>query len=226
MTDDNEMPTPRQGTDIDLLTAKLKKQNDEAARLDYESGVAFDAAKATDLIIFLALKAGGSIGIRRLAMLAYLGERERLDRYEMPLTHGLMVAAPDGPVLLAVLAYPGGTGSDNGERDARHAPTTDGTLTAPEKMTFDDLGHLSEADVEILEDIWTRYGHHDGAALGEIARAECAEWRLSAKANTIIHYEAVLAALGKGDIDGILEEIDIATAIAAAPRRARGARRR
>jgi uncharacterized phage-associated protein len=109
-----------------------------------------------------------------------LSDRESLARYGDPITFDNMFSMDDGPVLSRALNMINGRLSIASaeawsrwmsDRDANHS--VNGTRT----FSRNDLDYLSDADVEVLQDVWNKFGHMNQWQLSDYTHEHCPEWQ-------------------------------------------------
>lgn len=171
----------------------------------------FHREKAIELAARLLWLAGTSVSAFRLLLLLYLAERAFLLRYAERFTGSSAEALPDGPMLTDVAALFSGEAS----------PAADGFARGPHglrlattcKPSFD---HLSAADIETADSIWTQFGKLSEAELKVLLQnGLCPEWQSGVTAT--ITDTQILVAGGKTprEIAAFLENLkeadDLAT---------------
>lgn len=162
----------------------------------------FDERKAAEAAAFLLFCAGGRLHFIKLVKLMYLAERLSLERYGEPLTGDRLVAMPHEPVLSmtydhingALASVEGGWDTWISERaghvvSLRHL----GKIQSPEM----DLLRLSDSDLEVLGEVWKRFGHWDRWDLvNYTCSGACPEWADPEGSTYPISYETLLSSLG------------------------------
>src|SRR5262245_60955110 len=123
----------------------------------------FSPRKAAQIAAFFTQKAGGAINIMKLVKLMYLADREAVKRYGFPISFDRMVSLDNGPVLSRTLNL------INGDVTREQAAAWDEWITARENhkvtvqkvVSVDQLEQLSEADIEVMDDVWKEFGGFD-----------------------------------------------------------------
>lgn len=159
----------------------------------------FTPLTSAQIAAFFATRAGGSINIMKLVKLMYLADRESMSRYGAPISFDRMVSMDEGPVLSRTLNL------INGDVSKKAAAIWDSWITAREghqvsarkEVTPDALDRLSDADLEVMEDTWKRFGHMDQWDLSKYTHKNCAEWRDPDGSALPIAETDVLMALGR-----------------------------
>lgn len=169
----------------------------------------YDVAKAAQVVVYFALKAGGKINVLKLAKLLYLAEREFMARYDEPMFYDALVSMPDGPVTSITLNLING--------DAEHqawplfvAPRNSYDIAPAEGIAAEDLDDLSAADREVLEHLWTKFGHLDRYALRDWThqKENIPEWKDPNGSSHSISHADVFSHLGKQDAKLLKQQID------------------
>lgn len=160
----------------------------------------FDERKATDAAAYLLKLHGGAMSHLRLIKLLYVAERESLARYGRPIMGDRYVAMKHGPVPSGIydLIEERRTGCWWHELIDRQG--YDVRLKADS-----DHGSLSEADLEILEEVAKLYRTFNQFHLRDMTHEEFEEWEDPGDTSKDIPTERILRVLGKSDaeIEGV-----------------------
>lgn len=163
--------------------------------------MAFNERKAAQMAAFYLQKNGGRLPILKLMKLLYLADRLAMDWYERPISGDRMVAMPRGPVLSQTLDLM--NGNRPCAQDGWPAWIADresyevGLQPAKAQTTADDLTALSDAEVEVLNHVWSDFGHMGKYDLVDYTHDRCAEWKDPNGSSRPISYEEVFMALGR-----------------------------
>jgi len=163
--------------------------------------MAFNERKVAQMAAYFLQRNGGSLSILKLMKLLYLADRRALDLYEEPISGDRMVSMPHGPVLSKTLELMNGTGysGDQGwdswvsDRANRMLSLKEGHLSAGEL----ELTALSEADLEVLDEVQADFGGVEAWDLRNYTHDKCPEWEDPKGSSRPISYEAVFRALGR-----------------------------
>lgn len=169
----------------------------------------FNARKAAQIAAFFALKENGSVFVLKVMKLIYLSEREFLRKYDTTLLGDNLVSMDWGPVnSLTLSCINGEAGQQQTDWDSFISDRENHriALTHP-GLRFDDLDELSEADLEVLEQIWERFGGMDRFELSEWTHKNCPEWEDPSGSAFPIPYKRVFHFLGKPDADYLEKKI-------------------
>jgi uncharacterized phage-associated protein len=160
----------------------------------------YDVGKAAQATAFFALKSGGSINVLKLSKLLYLAEREFMARYDTPMFYDDLFSLPDGPVASVTLNL------INGEVEhdlwSRFVSCRSGyDIAVAAGVSENMFDHLSKADMEVLTDLWSRFGTYDRFALRDWTheRQNVPEWRDPQGSSCRIKHEDVFRLLGKSE---------------------------
>lgn len=174
----------------------------------------FSERKVAQMAAYLLSKAGGRMPHLKLMKLLYLADRESFDRYDQPITGDHMVSMPHGPVLSETLDLINGASSDHagGWNDwvSDRANYEVSLANASPSVDRSTLGALSDADLEIVDAIWERFGGMSKWELRDWTHEHCSEWSDPHGSATPIPYADVLVALGRdlGEAKAIAEDIE------------------
>jgi uncharacterized phage-associated protein len=119
---------------------------------------AYDEIKAAQIAAFFTLKEGGVSDVLKLAKLLYLAERESFARYATPLTGDRLSSMKDGPVLSETLNYLRGEGRPPKAWSDLFRKREGNSLSLRAGVSEDNLLRLSDSDVELLNDVWRKFG--------------------------------------------------------------------
>lgn len=162
----------------------------------------FNERKAAQMAAYLLHKRGGTMSHLKLMKLLYLVDREAMDRYGVPVSGDLLVAMPHGPVLSNTLnQMDGDVESSPGGWTHWIADKADYELTLRKPLSPEDLDELSEAECEVLDAVWERFGSMGRWALRDYTHTHCPEWQDPQGSSHPISYYRVFRALGKSPQD-------------------------
>jgi len=139
----------------------------------------FNEKKAAQAAAYFLFRAGGPLSVVKLMKLLYLAERRSFEKYGAPMIGDKLVSMEHGPVLSRVYNHM------NGERPsvekgweywisdrAGHELALRRQVRSPEK----ELLELSDADQEVLEEIWKKFGRMNQWRLRDYTHEHCPEW--------------------------------------------------
>jgi uncharacterized phage-associated protein len=165
----------------------------------------FDERKATAATAFLLDLASGDMEYLRLIKLLYFADRESLDTLGRPITGDRYVSMRHGPVLSQVydlikrvifgMKVQGGPWAEYIEGTGRYGVRLKKAA---------DLGALSEAELDVLRDVFERSRARDRWDLRDETH-ELPEWEDPGASSEEIAVEKILQILGKSEVE--IEEI-------------------
>ena len=157
--------------------------------------------------LFLSLR-GGSMSKIKLIKLLYIIEREALIKWRRPVIFDRYVSMNKGPVVSTTLNI------INGDERESTGPW-DEAISRPDEnyrvrlISDPGTGKLSDAEEELIKDVYRRYGNMNRWRLCEHTHG-FPEWTDPQNSSIPIKYEDILAGAGKTDIEiaAIVEEIE------------------
>lgn len=142
----------------------------------------FNEKKAAQAAAYFLFRASGPLSVLKLTKLLYLAERRSFERFGQPMIGDRVVSMPHGPALSRTYNLMNGElpsveggwewwVADRAEHDL--------SLRRPEALRSpqQDLLELSDADIEVLGEIWGRLGQLSGWQLREYTHDHCPEWK-------------------------------------------------
>lgn len=143
----------------------------------------FSEKKAAQAAAYFLFQVRGSrLPILKLMKLLYLAERRSYELYGEPLIGDKLVSMEHGPVLSRTLNRINGmTFSEEGgwstwisDRDGYDVGLADASMIrSPEE----DLLELSDADLNVLAETWSQFGHMDKYKIRDYTHDKCPEWQ-------------------------------------------------
>ncbi len=145
---------------------------------------------------FLRKSPGNSMPHMKLMKLLYLAERTSIEQRGYPILGDRLAAMPYGPVLINTLNYMKGCGhSDNGW-SMWVSPIRNHEVSLAREYEPADLDLLGNVTLEILAQVWRRFGHMNQWGLSHYTHRKCREWKNPKDSSFEITYEQLLYALG------------------------------
>jgi len=167
----------------------------------------YNVKKAAQVAAFFIIKEGGKINILKLTKLIYLSDRSFLERYDSPILYDRLVSMPFGPVNSITYNYTSG-GLEDPDWDACISDREGHNLGLASPFTVTDLDELSRAELEVLESVWSAYGHMDRFEISDFTHEHCKEWVDPEGSSQPIHYKTLLEFLGKKDCAMLAQAIE------------------
>lgn len=158
----------------------------------------FDERKIAQVAAYFLHKAGGKLHHLMLLKLMYIADRESLHDYGCPISEDRMVSMPYGPVLSRTLNFMNGnvrSSVGNGWEDLI-ADKKDHQVELRRVVEPENLLRLSEAETEIMDEVWEKFGNMDRFELSEMTHQEFGEWKDPNGSSLPINYDDVLRAMG------------------------------
>ena len=129
----------------------------------------YDPRKAAQTIAYLTIKNGRRpLNILKAVKLVYLADRESVRLYGFPIQDEAHYSMPHGPVNSDTYSYIKGEVPPNLARGWTEFLTDRANHNIGlqnKNIDPDDLDELSEADVEVLDSVWSKFGDMDQWAL-------------------------------------------------------------
>jgi uncharacterized phage-associated protein len=158
----------------------------------------FTERRVAQMAAYLLEKQGGTMFHLKLMKLLYLADREAMDRYGAPISGDRFVAMPHGPVLSLTLNYMDGDieSSPDGWEEWI-TDKEDYQLSLRKAFRREDLDELSDADIEVLEAVWKKFGHMSRWQIRDYTHNNCKEWVDPNGSSNPISPKDIFIALGK-----------------------------
>lgn len=171
--------------------------------------IKLDEQKVTQAAAHLLKLRGGPMHYIKLIKLLYLADREALLRYGRPITYDNYVSMDHGPVLSQTYnLIVEDTRPGQPSFWKAHIQNTEDYAVKLTKEAGD--GKLSDAEVEILEEIFKKYGTMNRWALIDDVMHALPEWHDPHGSSLPITHIEVLRVCGKSDAEAtaIAEELE------------------
>jgi uncharacterized phage-associated protein len=175
--------------------------------------MSYNPRKAAQTVAFFAMKnRGRSINTLKAVKLVYLADRASIASFGFPIQEERRVAMPNGPVNSTTYDFikgeipperDGGWSDILTDKDRHEIGLTD-------SMTdLNDLDELSDADLEVLENVWDRFGQMsqwDLVAWTHDSR-NIPEWTDPNGSSHTIPLEDMMEAIGLRNVAAAAEEL-------------------
>ncbi|HUU17843.1 MAG TPA: Panacea domain-containing protein [Sedimentisphaerales bacterium] len=129
----------------------------------------YESNKATQVILWLLHKHGGTLHRLKLVKLIFYADRKHLALYGRPIVGGSYVAMQHGPVSSELLNY------INSATETANMPFINQSLHVLTKAPVDEE-YFSESDIQVLQHIDKVYGVHDRFTLRDLTH-KLQAWR-------------------------------------------------
>jgi uncharacterized phage-associated protein len=169
----------------------------------------FQVRKAAQIAAFFAHREGGSISHLKLVKLVYLANRRAMEKFDYPMFDDTLVSMDHGPVNSAFLNYINGDAITD-YHDWREFITAraDHAVGLKKKIRTDELDELSEAEIEILEELWAKFRKYDQWKMVTYTHDNCPEWEDPRGTSAPIPYERVFKNLKKKHSDELARSVE------------------
>lgn len=167
----------------------------------------YDVQKAAQLSAYLVSRSGGSMSKLKLAKLLYLSERRCAEVWGVPMFFDRHYSVKDGPICSNALD--GVNGKADQDEWSRYLELTDiktVKLVRPIDVE-EELGYLSEADIEIADELLGRFGSMDAAQIRRWTHKFLPEYTEVARSRVEITPEAMAKAIGLASPKGFAASV-------------------
>ena len=145
---------------------------------------------------FLGKTPGKSIHSLKLIKLLYLAERSFIERYGYPTLGDKLVSTPRGPILEGTLNHMKGHGTSNNGWNMWISPIKNREVSLARECKPEDLDLLSDVSLEVLAEVWHRFGDMELSEISDYIRRNCPECKNPTNSSFEITYEKLLMVLG------------------------------
>jgi uncharacterized phage-associated protein len=186
-----------------MYTASRTKATKSGNQVHMSIPSLFSERKAAETAAFLLHKAGGSLPLIKLVKLIYLAERLSFSKYGEPLTGDKLVSMDHGPVVSRIYNHMNGAlPSEEGGWDTWVSDRANNMLTLRDSSMIrspeQDLMSLSDSDIDVLNAVWSEFGHWDKWVLVKYTHDNLPEWEDPEGSSKPISYSRLFEVLGFG----------------------------
>jgi len=159
----------------------------------------FNQRKVAQMAAHLLDRGRGRMNYLKLMKLLYLADRESMKRHGEPISGDRYVSMDHGPVLSQTLNLINGA-IEFEEQGWDHwiADKADYEISLRRKASRDALDELSDADLQVLDAIYGKFGKMDQWKLRDYTHRYCPEWTDPKGSSIPIEYVDIFKALGRG----------------------------
>jgi len=162
--------------------------------------MAYNARKASQTVAFFAMKNGAMpLAVIKAVKLVYLADRESVRRFGFPILDEDRVSMKHGPVNSETYSMINGESdpTENGWSEFLRDREDNNISVARPELTEDDLDELSDADIEVLDAVWNRFGQMTKWQLRDWThiQANVPEWENPGSSSWPIPLERMMAHL-------------------------------
>ena len=162
----------------------------------------FNEPKVAQMAAFLLDKGRGKMKYLKLLKMLYLADRESLKRHAFPMSGDRFVSMDHGPVLSRTFnLIKGAPNSTDRGWNYWVADKADYIVSLRRKVTRKALDEVSDADLDVLQDVHAKFGKKDAWELVEYTHRYCKEWVDPQGSSLPIKLESVFRAMGRNDAD-------------------------
>ena len=157
----------------------------------------FNERKVAQMAAFLVDRGRGRMNYLKLMKLLYLADRESMRRHGQPISGDRYVSMDHGPVLSQTLNLISGAVKFQ-QRGWSHwiEDKADYEVSLRRKASRDALDELSDADLDVLDAIYAKFGKMDQWKLRDYTHRHCPEWTDPEGSSVPIEYVDIFKALG------------------------------
>lgn len=158
----------------------------------------FNERRVAQMAAYLLGRGKGRMNYLKLMKLLYLADRESMKRHAHPISGDRYVSMDHGPVLSQTFNLIKGAVQFS-EWGWNHwiADRADYDVSLKRKVHREMLDELSEADLEVLGDVHSKFGKMDQWKLVDYTHRYCREWEDPNGSSIPISYENIFKALGR-----------------------------
>ena len=141
---------------------------------------------------------GGSLNIMKLIKLMYLAERESLEQYGEPMIGDTLASMPHGPVVSITLDHINAfiQSEEGGWDDWITDRSNHNVSLKTEGDPTDRLLELSEADLNIINITYAKFGYMNQYQIRDYTHDHCGEWENPEGSSSSIPYDRLLKNVG------------------------------
>ena len=179
----------------------------KAAQAEPQPPAGFRSRKAAQICAYFASRSdSGRIDKLKLSKLVYLAERRFLAEHHRPMLFDDLYSLAHGPVCSSTLRGIEGRGDRRlwNEYIRQHGRDT---IVAVRSMERRDLDHVSDAELKILDIIWSRFSGRSPSSLRNYTHTACPEYTEISEGSKPISYLEVFQALGMDDAEELDQEV-------------------
>jgi uncharacterized phage-associated protein len=162
----------------------------------------FNQRKVAQMAAFLLDRGRGRMNYLKLMKLLYLADRESLKRHGEPISGDRYVSMDHGPVLSQTLnLINGAVEFEEGGWNHWIKDKADYVVSLRRKASRDALDELSEAELDVLVAIYTKFGKWDKWKLRDYTHRYCTEWEDPEGSSVPIEIVDIFKALGRSSAE-------------------------
>lgn len=155
----------------------------------------FSSERVAQIAAEFVQRAGGPLSALKLVNLIYLTDRLSMERYGEPITYDRLVSTDHGPAPWRTLGFVNGHDSEAWDRWLAGCENHQVSL-ARTGFEREDLDQLSDADMEIIDKAWEKFGGMGQWEISQYMREYCPEWEDPNGSLLPMQEEKIFQALG------------------------------
>jgi uncharacterized phage-associated protein len=161
-------------------------------------GAMFSQRRVAQMAAYLLGREKGRMNYTKLMKLLYLADRESMKRYGHPISDNRYVSMDHGPVLSTTYnLIKGAVRFVEQGWNYWIADKADYDVELKRKATREALDELSDANLDVLSDIYAKFGKMDEWRLVDYTHRYCREWTDPKGSSIPIEYEDIFKAFGR-----------------------------
>jgi len=162
----------------------------------------FSEQRVAQMAAYLLGREKGRMNYLKLIKLLYLADRESIKRHGHPISDDRYVSMDHGPVLSKTFNLIKGA-VKFAERGWNYwiADRADYDVALKRKATREALDELSDANLDVLSDIYAKFGKMDEWKLVDYTHRYCPEWTDPKGSSIPIEYEDIFKAFGRTPVE-------------------------
>jgi uncharacterized phage-associated protein len=164
--------------------------------------------KAAQVVAYLIQGRGGRTDIIDVIKLAYLSDREFLDRYDRPILFDDLFCFDHGPVDSQTYDSIKSEGKLEPPWSDYLDPRRGHGIALTRRLSREDFDELSIAEERVMDDVLDEHRHRKGFALVDWIHKNCREWSNPRGTSVPLPYFEVWKALGRTDCDKMDKHIN------------------
>jgi uncharacterized phage-associated protein len=178
----------------------MKLRQSETSRL-----VGFKSRKAAQICAYFALSAGKSIEKLKLIKLVYLSERDFISQSGLPMLYDEFFSLMHGPICSNTL---NGINEEI-DRDtwSQYTSLHGNDVRSVKNFKRKDYDEISDAELDVLNAIWTRFGWMTASQIRKYTHKNCPEYTEVEEGRIPISYRELYEALGEANAEELEKEI-------------------
>jgi uncharacterized phage-associated protein len=169
---------------------------------------AYNPRKAAQVIAYLVRGRGGRTDIIDAIKLAYLSDREFMDRYDRPILFDELYCLDHGPVDSQTYDSIKAEGRLSKPWSDYIFPRRGHEIAVSRVLSGDDFDELSEAEERVMDEVLDEHRHRRSFKLVDWIHENCREWSNPRGTSMYLPYFEVWKALGRPNVEEMESHIN------------------